>query len=261
MRRGSIFWGGILILLGVLFSLQAANIIDDVFGWFWPLFLILLGVAVLVSRFTAPNLTSGEAFSIDLEGATRVALEVDHGAGSVKVMGGAPYGTAVSGTQGTAMSFKSHLNGDTLTVDIDAGPSFIPFLGPEGGSWVFQLTNEVPVSMKFDGGAASLDFDFTDTKLDFLGVDMGASSMTLKLPANAGRTLVDVESGAASIDITIPQGVAARIRMEQGASAQNIDSSRFPQVMDGMYQSPDFDSAENRAEINLEGGANSVTIR
>ncbi len=261
MRRGSIFWGGILILLGVLLSLQAANIIDDVFGWFWPLFLILLGVAVLVSRFTAPKLTGGESFSINLEGAAKVALDVDHGAGSVKVMGGAPYGTAVSGTQGTTMSFKSHLNGDTLTVDIDAGPSFIPFLGPEGGSWVFQLTNEVPVSMKFDGGAASLDFDFTDTKLDFLGVDMGAASLSLKLPVNAGRTLVDVESGAASIDITVPQGVAARIRMEQGASAQNIDSSRFPQVVDGMYQSPDFDSAENRAEINLEGGANSVTIR
>lgn len=261
MRRGSIFWGGILILLGVLFSLQAANIIDDVFGWFWPLFLILLGVAVLVSRFTAPNLTGGGAFSINLEGAAKVALDIDHGAGSVKVMGGAPYGTAVSGAQGTAMSLKSHLNGDTLTVDIDAGPSFIPFLGPEGGSWVFQLTNEVPVSMKFDGGAASLDFDFTDTKLEFLGVDMGAASLTLKLPAHAGRTLVDVESGAASIDITVPQGVAARIRIEQGASAQSIDSSRFPQVMDGMYQSPDFDSAENRAEINLEGGANSVTIR
>lgn len=261
MRRGSIFWGGILILLGVLFFLQAANIIDDVFGWFWPLFLILLGVAVLVSRFAAPNLTGGESFSIDLEGAAKVALDIDHGAGSVKVMGGAPHGTAVCGTQGTTMSYKSHLNGDTLTVDIDAGPSFLPFLGPEGGSWVFQLTNEVPISMKFDGGASSLDFDFTDTKLDFLGMDMGASSLTLKLPANAGRTLVDVESGAASIDITIPQGVAARIRIEQGASAQNIDSSRFPQVMDGMYQSPDFDSAENRVEINLEGGANSVTIR
>ncbi len=89
MRRGSIFWGGILILLGVLFSLQAANIINDVFGWFWPLFLILLGAAVLVSRFAAPNLTGSEAFSINLEGAAKAALDVDHGAGSVKVMGGA----------------------------------------------------------------------------------------------------------------------------------------------------------------------------
>lgn len=261
MRRGNIFWGGILILLGVLFSLQAANIIDDVFGWFWPLFLILLGVAVLVNRFVMPSLGGEGSFSIDLQGAAKVALDVDHGAGSVKVMGGAPFGMAATGTQGTAMSFKSHLNGDTLTVDIDAGPSFIPFLGPEGGSWVFQLTNEVPVSMKFDGGATSLDFDFTDVKLEFLGVDMGASSLTLKLPANAGRTLVDVESGAASVDIAIPQGVAARIRMEQGISSNDIDLSRFPNVTEGMYQSPDFDNATNRAEINLEGGANSVRIR
>lgn len=261
MRRSNLFWGGILILLGILFSLQAANIIDDVFGWFWPLFLILLGIAVLVSRFTTPNPANGESFSISLENAAKVALNIDLGASSVKVMGGAPRGTAVSGTQGTTINFKSRLNGDTLTVDIDAGPSFLPFLGPEGGSWVFQLTNEVPVSMKLDGGAASLDFDFTDIKLDFLGVEMGASSMTLKLPANAGRTLIDVEAGAASMDIIIPQGVAARIRIEQGASAQNIDLARFPEITSGLYQSPDFENAENKAEINLEGGANSITIR
>lgn len=261
MRRGNLFWGGVLILLGVLFSLQAANIIDDVFGWFWPLLLILLGIAVLVSRFTAPNPANGESFSVQLENAAKVALDIDLGASSVKVMGGAPRGTAVSGTQGATINFKSRLNGDTLTVDIDAGPSFLPFLGPEGGSWVFQLTNEVPVSMKLDGGAASLDFDFTDTKLDFLGIEMGASSMTLKLPANAGRTLIDVEAGAASMDITIPQGVAARIRIEQGASAQNIDLARFPEITSGLYESPDFESAENKAEINLEGGANSITIR
>jgi hypothetical protein len=261
MRRGSIFWGGILILLGVLFSLKAANLITDVFGWFWPLLLILFGVAVLVNRFVAPSLSGGGAFSIDLQGAAKVALDIDHGAGSIKIKGGAPIGTALAGTKGVAFDLKSHLNGETLTVDIDAGPTFIPFIGPEGGVWVFQLTNEVPVSLKVDAGASTLDFDFTDVKLEFIGVDTGASSLTMKMPANAGRTLVDVESGAATIDITIPEGVAARIRLEQGVSAQNINLARFPNVTESLYQSAEFDTAANRVEINLEGGANTVNIR
>jgi len=261
MRRGSIFWGGILILLGVLFSLQAAGLITDVMGWFWPLFLILLGVAVLFNRFVSPSFSGESSFSVDLQGAAKVALEVDHGAGSIKVSGGAPAGLAVTGTKGVALDLKSHRSGETLTVDIDAGPTFIPFLGPEGGSWMFKLTNEVPVSMKLDCGATALDFDFSEVKLEFLGIDFGASSLNLKMPANAGRTLVDIESGAASIDITIPQGVAGRIRLEQGASAQTIDTTRFPSVGDNLFESPDFGSAVNKAEINLEGGANSVTIR
>jgi hypothetical protein len=30
--------------------------------------------------------------------------------------------------------------------------------------------------------------------------------------------------------------------------------------MSNLYQSPDFDSAANKVEINLEGGANSVKV-
>jgi hypothetical protein len=115
--------------------------------------------------------------------------------------------------------------------------------------------------MKVDCGVSSLDFDFTNVKLAFFGLDTGASSLKLKLPASAGHTLVDIESGAATLDITVPQGVAARVRTEQGVSSMNIDQSRFPLMQGDWYQSPDFDSAANKAEINLEGGANSVTVR
>ena len=37
MRRNNIFWGGVLILLGVLFLLQTQNIIPSIFPYLWPL--------------------------------------------------------------------------------------------------------------------------------------------------------------------------------------------------------------------------------
>jgi hypothetical protein len=263
MKRGNIFWGVVLILLGGLFFLQAQGLISDVFGWFWPIALILLGIWVLGQRFVPGFMggESGEQFLIDLQAASKVALSFDHGAGSVQFTGGAPLGAALCGTKATGMDFSSSLNGDTLAVDIDAGPSFIPFIGPSGGIWQFQLTQEVPISIKVDAGATSLDFDLTDVKLAFLGVNTGASSLKVKLPANAGSTLVDVESGAASLEFNVPQGVAARIRFKQGASSSSIDLARFPLTDAGMYQSPEFETAANKVEINLEGGANSVNIR
>jgi hypothetical protein len=119
------------------------------------------------------------------------------------------------------------------------------------------------VSIKVDAGASSMDFDMTGVKLAFLGVDTGASTLRVKLPANAGQTRLLVESGAASIDITVPEGVAARIHAEQGASSMNIDLARFPLLNSagGLYQSADYDSAANRVEINLDGGANSISVR
>lgn len=262
MKRGNIFWGLVLIILGGLFLLQTQRIITDVLGWFWPLFLILLGVWVIGERFLPRGGASGETFSIDLQGAARLELDFDHGAGSVVMTGGAPAGVALTGSQGTGMDINSQLSGETLTVDLNAGPTFLPFLGPEGGEWRFQVTQEVPVHLKVDAGASSLDFDFTNVKLAFLGVDTGASTLKVKLPANAGHTLVNVESGAATIDLAVPAGVAARIRMEQGASSVHIDQARFPLTvaMGNLYQSPEYDGAANQVEINLEGGANTVKI-
>jgi len=262
MRRGDVFWGGILIILGSLFLLQANHLISDALGWFWPLFFILLGVWVLAARFL-PGLSadSGEQFSIDLQGATQLALELDHGAGTVHLSAGTPAGIAVAGTKATGMEFKSRLVGERLEVKLDAGPTFIPFLGPDSGTWQFQVNQDVPLTLDVDAGASRLDLDLTDLKVTHVSVDTGASSLELKLPARAGNTLVDIESGAATLNLSVPQGVGARLRVRQGASSVQVDQTRFPMRDGGLYQSADYDTAANKVEINLNGGANTVNVR
>ena len=203
--------------------------------------------------------SESESFSIDLQGAHKVFFDFDHGAGQVQVTGGAPTGVAVTGIKGTGMEISSNLDGNVLSVDVNAGPTFVPFIGPEGGIWQFKLTNEVPVSLDVDAGATSMSFNLSDVKLERFKMDTGASSTSLVLPRD-GQPHVEIESGAASIDITVPEGMAARIRVEGGASSISIDPARFPQVDGGLYQSPDFEGALNKAEIRLDGGANSVSI-
>ena len=80
---------------------------------------------------------------------------------------------------------------------------------------------------------------------------------------SAGHTLVSFNSGAASIDLIVPETVSARIRLEQGASSMNIDEKRFPRLtaMSNIYQSADFEKSANQVEIHMEGGVNSVSVR
>jgi hypothetical protein len=40
-----------------------------------------------------------------------------------------------------------------------------------------------------------------------------------------------------------------------------VDTNRFPKSDSGMYQSPDFDTAVDRAEINIEAGLGSVSVK
>ncbi len=261
MRRGNIFWGVVLIILGGLFFLKETGVISNVFGWFWPVLLILLGAWILLERFLpAPAGDPGESFSIDLQGAARLALDFDLGAGSMQLTGGAAPGTAVSGTQATGMDRKSSLAGDTLEVKIGAGPSFLPFIGPSGGTWQLRLNQDVPLTLKVAAGASSLDFDLTDLKVTQMKIEIGASTLKVKLPANAGNTTVDIDSGAATLDLSVPQGVAARVRAKHEASSLHIDHSRFPMQADGLYQSADYDTTANKVEIDLDGGANTVNI-
>ena len=79
------------------------------------------------------------------------------------------------------------------------------------------------------------------------------------MPQAAGETHVWVEAGAARVSIQLPQGVAGRIRVEGGVMGVDIDTARFPRS-GTYYQSPDYDGAANRADINVKIGAGSVKV-
>jgi hypothetical protein len=108
-------------------------------------------------------------------------------------------------------------------------------------------------------GASETRLDLDDLQISELRLKTGASSTNVNLPAQAGFTRVMVESGAASVDIRIPQGVAARIRSRGGLSSLSLDRSRFPRTGD-TYQSADYDTALNKVDIDVQMGVGSVTI-
>ncbi len=260
MRQDNIFWGSVLILVGVLFYLQTQGYVTDIFKYFWPLALILVGGWIILGVYWKPERSADETFSIPLNTAQSVKYNFSHGAGQLEIGGGAPTGRALVGTSGIGMNRRSNLNGDRLEVRVEAGPSFIPFIGPNEGIWRFQLTQDVPVLLTVESGASFLNIDLTDVLATHLALKTGASSANVIMPAR-GASLLDVEAGAASINIRVPDVTAARIRVKEGVTAVNVDTNRFPRLDSGIYQSANFDASQNRTEINLESGLGSVSVK
>lgn len=260
MKRDNIFWGAALILLGGLFLLQQLDFIASVGPFIWPLVLILLGGWMVLSVFWRPESSEGETFDIALRDAKSVNYKFSHGAGKIVIQGGAPMGKALVGSSASGMSEKSRLDGDRLEVKIEAGASFIPFVGPSDGTWHFQITQEVPVTLEVETGASQLEMDLRDVPAKYVELKTGASSTDVVLPSK-GASILDLEAGAASINITIPEGVAGRIRIKEGLTSLNLDKNRFPQVDSRLYQSAGFETAANRAEINIEAGLGSINIK
>jgi len=260
MKRNNFFWGGVLILLGVLFLLQTQNIIPSIFPYLWPLGLILVGGWMVLNVYWKPAQTEQDTFSISLGEAKSIKYKFSHGAGQIEIKGGAPIGQAIVGSSAAGMNTSSQLDGDRLNVKVEAGASFIPFVGPENGIFRFQLTQEVPVMLNVETGASQLDLDLKDILATDIRLQTGASNSNVTLPAH-GASHLDLQAGAASINIRVPDGTAARIRVKEGLTSLNVNTNRFPQLDSRLYQSSDFDTATNRAEINIEAGLGSFSVQ
>ena len=259
MRRDSLFWGAGLIIFGLLLFLQAQGIIHNVLDYFWPIAMMLVGLWLVLGVYWKPTYAPGETFTIPLGQAQTVNYNFSHGVGQLDISGGAPAGQALVGTSATGMSKSSRQEGEQLNVRVDAGPSFIPFLGPNEGVWRFQIVRDLPVLLTVEAGASSVNIDLKDVLAKHLAIKTGASSVNVTLPTH-GACLFDLDGGATSVTILVPETTAARIRVE-GVTSMDVDLTRFPRLDADIYQSSDFEAASDRAEINISSGLGKVTVR
>jgi hypothetical protein len=91
-------------------------------------------------------------------------------------------------------------------------------------------------------------------------MSVGAASAWVRFPAAAGLTTAHISGGASTLTLEIPDGVAAQIQHQGGLSTLNVDQSRFPQVSDSLFRSPDYDTAANKVDLSIETGVTSIQI-
>ena len=287
-RGGFPIWGLILVAAGVRFLLQNLGVL----GWglwgtlwrFWPVVLLLIGLnillrghspwlmlgitaAVLVGVIAAAVLVersrpaAATSFSQALQGITGAEAEINFGAGEL-LIGSLPAGSP-SLVEGMSypeveQDFRRQNGTGVLNLRVP-GRGFWTF-GERGLQLEASFSREVPLELTVKTGASDAHMDLTNLQVRRLEVDVGASRLSLLLPAKAGTTEAEVKAGAAQVSITIPHGVAARIVAETGLGSFNVDTSRFPKV-GNRYESPEFATASNRVDLEVKSGVASIDIR
>ena len=282
-------WGLLLVALGVIFLLQNLGVLGwGVWGtlWrFWPVVLLLIGLniilrgqspwlmlgitavvligvidaAVLVERSRPPAVAA--PFSQPLQGITGASAEINFGAGAL-LIGSLPPGSPslVEGMSYPEVKQDFRLQGSKGVLNLMVpGRGFWTF-GERGLQLEASFSPDVPLELVVKTGASDAQVDLTSLQVRRLEVDVGASRLRLLLPAKAGITEAEVKAGAASVSVTIPQGVAARIAAETAVGSLNVDTSRFPKV-GNRYESPEFATATNRVDLTVKSGVASIDIR
>lgn len=265
MSRDNLFWGLLLLLAGAI-------LLGNNLGYFsfdarllWPLFIILLGVYILIGHSYSGRKMEFKHVTLPLDGAKEGLIHVEHGAGQIRISGAAAKDELLSGDF-AYMELSSQKTGDKLSARLKTtmGGGMIWMFpwnwNSRGHEWNFSLNPDIPLTLDIDTGASDNKLDLSEIKLAKLDLDTGASSTSIILPRNGGHSRVEISCGAASVNIEIPQGVAADIRSDSGLAEISIDEKRFPRS-GKHYISPDYDTAKNKVDVRLETGVSSVKIR
>jgi hypothetical protein len=272
-------WPVILVLAGI--ELLLAHRVP------W-LLLAVVAALVLVAGVLVTNLNLGQpaasggvtrSIPTDLVGATQATVTVRFGAGELSIgplVRPGPDQLAVMTYEGPAELVPEPRYSPTpggvgrleyQTTDTHAGPRFPPFFGfgsrdSDTLRMDVNLTPNVPIaSLQVQTGATNAHLDLSNLNVNSTDISVGAASAWIRLPQAAGKTTAHISSGAATITLEIPQGVAAQVRHQGGLSTLDIDESRFPLVSEGLYRSTDYGTAQNQVDLSIDTGLTTIVVR
>src|SRR3954452_8834510 len=257
----------VLIDVGLVELLKDTGALDEDFS-VWPSLLIAVGAGALlggiaVRRAVRKGSEEPGLFRVSLPpegmGVTTASLVVRPGGGPLRVDAGSDFRSIavlhyVGGLHQRVARQGPELVA-TLESEIGGGLEGWP---PARRRWNLSLKPGFPLDLELECGAGASTIDLAGLLVNSLAVRTRAGATSIALPER-GRVGVRVQAGAGSVEIHVPQGMAARIAFSDGTSSVRVDDGRFPRVGD-VRQSSDWEDADDRADIVVEGGAGPFSL-
>jgi DNA-binding MarR family transcriptional regulator len=160
------------------------------------------------------------------------------------------------GDTSEAVLFRADFEGKPPTIRVDGGTVHL-----QGARGNIALANAVPWGLRVRGGARRLDADLRRLEVDSIEISGGSVHVELLLPAPRGTVPVRLTGGASHVTIVRPAGAPARLLVRSGASGLTIETLRLGDVGGATHWStPDFDRARDRYDIEVSGGADTLTV-
>ena len=296
MRYGyrSFFWPAVLILVGVFALLVNSGLVAperlDRLADLWPLILIVIGLELLVRR-------TLQGANAELAAVLIVVLAITGAAGYVALGPSIPTGTQtfeVAGSAGTLKQasvrvdvgsaqitmkgmdtseglFSAHIEYSGRKPDVNFDPSSGDLHISQGNAsgffshdrrFVLDLALNTSVTWKItvDSGASNDTFNLSNLHVADIALNTGASREDITLGAPSGSVPITVNGGALTVAVHRPKGVAASVAVSGGAVNLTFDGRQSHAVGTVTAQTSDYNSASDRYQIQVNGGASNVTV-
>ncbi len=295
LKSGQLFWGFLFLTIGVLFLLDKNNfnlLIPSEITSYWPLLIILWGVAIIVkgtilkpivsaisgvflglflfgsvfientsnSQNEIKEITSA-IFYEDYRDSTEFAtLSLRTGASTINVGGFTD--KLISGSSSghfNSFNFKTRYRDNNARIVLRHSKDEIDlFDDNEHRKLDFSLNKNPIWNIDLKVGAATIKMDLSEYKVSKFNIQTGATTTDLKFGDNVKTLKINIEMGAATMKIQIPKASACQIKGDMVMVIKDLEG--FEDVGKKRYQTENFESAQNQIFINFDGGVSTLKV-
>ena len=231
--------------------------------FFLPCATVALWLALTSCGLQTTSVTEvrSETQSVDLDAASSASVQIEFGAGELKVAGGA--------ASLLDANFRYNVNDWQPQVDYsengEQGQLLISHQGdrvPVGGElineWNLQLNNEVSLELTIQTGAGESQLDLAALNLTAVTIETGAGVTDIDLNGNWQHDLpVSVSGGVGEITVNLPAEMGVRVHSD--TALVSVTTSGLTKV-DGGYVNDAYQTAPYALTLDLQTGIGSVIL-
>ncbi len=121
------------------------------------------------------------------------------------------------------------------------------------------LSDRLIWDMNIKTGASKAQFDFSELKARDIELKAGAGDYRLILGDKYESMMLDIESGASSITIIVPENAGIKVSAKGALYNLNVSGENFEKI-NGVLYSKDYENADVKIEISIKTAASSIRI-
>jgi hypothetical protein len=294
-RYRSLLWPAVLILVGVFALLVNSGLVPperlDRLVDLWPLILVVIGLELVVRRAlrgaaaelaavlivlvaiggAAAYFALGPAIPTGtqtLDAAGKVGsldhanVRVDVGAATLTMVGSSSIGDDLFRAHIEYSGRKPDVGFDESTGDVHISQGNTSGLFFQNRRFVLslQLNSSVQWKIAVNSGASSDTFNLSSVHVTSMELNTGASREDITLGTPSGTVPITINGGALTVNVHRIKGVAASVTVSGGAVNLNFDGRQSHAVGNLTARTTDYDSASDRYQIQVNGGASNVSV-
>ncbi len=164
-----------------------------------------------------------------------------------------------SGIYGAGYQYSVNRSGHDATIKFSEKEEGHVFFRSHNHKKVTIALNPSPVwEINLEAGASSVDYDLSKFKVRKVSLDGGAGSFNITLGEKYPNVKVDIDAGASSLTLRVPENTGCDLEITAVMSAKNMPG--FDKISSGHYQTENYDSAKNKIHLNVDAAVSSFRI-